>query len=55
MQEQPRRLASDRLRVPMRAEDPSGLIGDGIVEIGPDHPLYAEWATWIDKYAPRSR
>jgi hypothetical protein len=31
------------LWVPRRAEGPNGLIGDGMVEIGPDDPEYGEW------------
>lgn len=41
------RLADGRLRVPMRAEGPNGEIGDGMAEIGPDHPQYEQWAAWL--------
>lgn len=43
----PRRLAPDRLLVPMRAET-GGIIGDGAVEIGPDHPQYEQWAAYLE-------
>jgi hypothetical protein len=35
------------LLVPRRAEGPGGLVGDGMVEIGPDDPEYAEWAAEV--------
>lgn len=47
MAEQARRIGPDRLRVPMRAESP-GVIGDGMVEIGPEHPMYEVWAAQLD-------
>lgn len=37
------RLPDDRLLIPRRAEGPDGLIGDGMVEIGPDDPEYEAW------------
>jgi hypothetical protein len=46
----PRRLAPDRLLVPMRAESDDGVIGDGAVEIGPDHPQYESWAAYLERY-----
>lgn len=46
------RLAADRLLVPMRAEGPNGEIGDGTVEIGPGHPQFQQWATWLDRQEP---
>lgn len=42
-----KRIGPDRLRVPARAEGPNGEIGDGMVEIGPDHPDYLAWDAWI--------
>jgi hypothetical protein len=46
---QARRVAADRLLVPMRAEGPNGEIGDGMVEIGPDHPQFERWTTWLNR------
>lgn len=34
------------LTVPMRAEA-DGVIGDGLVTIGPDHPDYQAWDEWL--------
>lgn len=34
------------LTVPMRAET-EGVIGHAFVTIGPDHPDYEEWDTWL--------
>ena len=34
------KLPNGNLLVPRRAEGPNGEIGDGIEEIGPDHPDY---------------
>ncbi len=42
------KLPNGNLLVPMRAEGPDGLIGDGLVEIGPDHPDYKEWLPWAE-------
>jgi hypothetical protein len=37
--------------VPKRAESPDGeVIGDGIVDIGPDDPDYAEWEEYYKKH-----
>lgn len=44
---QPERLPDGRLRVPRRAEADDGMIGDGMVDIGPDDP---DWDVW-DRYA----
>ena len=41
------RLPDGRLRVPMRAEGPDGIIGDGVGEIGPEHPSYAVWDEYL--------
>ena len=38
-----RRLRNGSLLVPMRAEGPNGLIGDGMVEIEPDRPDFERW------------
>lgn len=43
-----RRLSRDLLLVMRRAEGPGGLIGEGMVEIGPDDPEYAGWAEYLD-------
>lgn len=46
----PKRLENGNLLVPMRAEDPkTGSIGDGIAEIGPDHPDFKMWDEWEKK------
>ena len=37
------RLPDGRLLIPMRAESDDGRIGDALVEIGPDHPLFRAW------------
>lgn len=34
------RLPDGRIRVPMRAKGPNGLIGDGMVVIDDSHPQY---------------
>jgi hypothetical protein len=44
-----KRLPNGNLLVPMRAEGPNGIIGDGAVEIGPDHPSYASWEAWLQR------
>ena len=44
------RLANGRLLIPMRAESSDGMLGDGMVEIGPDHPDYAEWLAEAPKF-----
>lgn len=41
------RLPDGRLRVPMRAEGPDGMVGDGVVTIGPDHPWFAGWDAYL--------
>ena len=47
---QAKRLPDGRLEVPRRAESETGTIGDGLVIIGPDDPLYEVW----DQYLRRS-
>lgn len=37
------RLANGNLLVPMRAET-DGVIGDGMIEVGPEHPLFDVYA-----------
>ncbi len=34
------------LYVPTRAEGPDGIVGDALLPLTPDHPLYAEWREW---------
>lgn len=45
----PERLPDGRLLVPMRAEGPGGVIGDGLVAIGPDHPDFQAWERLLDR------
>lgn len=45
-----RRLANGRLLIPVRAESSDGTLGDGMVEIGPDHPDYAAWLAEAPKF-----
>ncbi len=42
------RVAPDRLRIPVRVEGPNGEIGDGMLDIGPEHPDYSAWADWAE-------
>ncbi len=44
------RLANGRLLIPARAESSDGTLGDGMVEIGPDHPDYAKWLAVAPKF-----
>lgn len=44
------RLANGRLLIPARAESSDGTLGDGMVEIGPDHPEYAKWLAQAPKF-----
>ena len=37
------KLPNGNLLVPKRAEGPEGMIGDGVEEIGPDHPDFEAW------------
>jgi hypothetical protein len=43
----PRRLPDGRLVVPARAEGPNGMVGDGIVVVGPGDELYDMWEPWF--------
>jgi hypothetical protein len=37
-----------RLTIPCRAADPeTGLAGDGVTTIGPDHPDYDRWRAYM--------
>lgn len=47
----PRLLASGHLLVPVRLEADDGTIGDGLQEIGPDHPDYPAWLAELDDVA----
>lgn len=40
------RNSDGTLTVPMRAET-NGVIGDALVTIGPDHPDYEAWDSWL--------
>lgn len=42
-----KKLENGNLLVPIRAES-EGIIGDSMVEIGPDHPDYKVWLEWLD-------
>ena len=44
----PERLLDGRLLVPMRAEGPGGMVGDGRVAIGPDHPDFQIWSDYLE-------
>jgi hypothetical protein len=44
----PRRVGPDRLLVPMSAVADDGVIGDGAVEIGPEHPDYQRWVEHLE-------
>lgn len=44
------RLANGRLLIPVRAEF-GGILGDGVQEIGPDHPDYVAWLAEASKFA----
>jgi hypothetical protein len=47
-----KRLRNGNLLVPARAEsDDGGVIGDGMVEIGPDDPDYDEWVRELERQA----
>jgi hypothetical protein len=41
-------LPNGNLLVPMRAEG-DGWIGDGLVEIGPDHPDFQRWKAFLER------
>jgi len=42
-----KRLPDGKLIVPCRAEGDGGVVGDGMVEIGPDDPDYPAWDKWL--------
>lgn len=41
------RNADGTLTVPGRAEGPGGMMGDGMITIGPGDPGYADWDEWL--------
>jgi hypothetical protein len=43
-------LPNGNLLVPMRAES-DGVIGDGLVEITPEHPDYQHWLEYLERVA----
>lgn len=43
----PERLPDGRLRVLRRAEGPNGEVGDSVVEIGPEDPLFEVWGRYL--------
>jgi hypothetical protein len=55
----PRLQPDGTLLVPMRAEGPGGIVGDGAVTIRPEHPDYVryledacteeEWRRWVSR------
>jgi len=47
-----RRLPNGNLLIPRRAEGPDGLIGEGMDEIGPDDPEYADWLAYLTRKKP---
>ncbi len=47
---EPQRLADGRIRIPVRATV-GGIVGDGWLVIGPEHPEFAEW----EKELPENR
>ena len=38
-----KRIGPNVIAIPKRAETSNGAIGDGMVEIGPDHPEYDKY------------
>lgn len=43
----PRRLPDGRIEIPARAESEDGIIGDGILAIGPDDERYGVWDDYL--------
>lgn len=50
-----KRLDNGNLLVPVRAESEDGTIGDGVREIGPDHPDYSGWVRWIEAHPDQAQ
>lgn len=42
-----RRNPDGTVTVPMPARGPDGVMGDGVVTIGPDHPDFKAWDEWL--------
>jgi hypothetical protein len=42
-----KRLENGNLLVPFGVELEGGIMGDGVREIGPDHPDYEIWDRWL--------
>ncbi len=40
-------LKNGNLLVPSRVESEGGTIGDGVLEIAPDHPDYERWLAFV--------
>ena len=47
-------LPNGNLWVPFTVEGDHGEVGEGWAEIGPDHPLYAQWSVWLERADPAS-
>lgn len=43
----PHWLADKRIRAPMRATGPGGIVGDAFLDLAPGDPGYAENAAWL--------
>jgi hypothetical protein len=43
----PQRLPDGRLRVPMPAYGPGGIMGDAVLDLEPGDPMYAEWDEYL--------
>jgi hypothetical protein len=39
-------LPNGNMLVPLRAEGPGGIIGDGLIEVGPSNPEFDAWLKW---------
>ena len=37
------------LLVPVRAETDDGIVGDGMVEVGPEDPRYDDWELYAEE------
>ena len=44
----PRKLYNGNLLIPVTAKGPNGELGDGFIEIGPDHPEYETWLAAVE-------
>ena len=45
--EGPRRLAPDKILAQVTVHGPNGIIGDALIEIGPDDPGWEAWDEWL--------